>query len=78
MAGVAALAGLIFATSANLARTTGGTRREPRNLAQLVAQESDRVESLGERAAALTREIDQLTALANVGGLVEDPLVSQM
>jgi len=57
---VAALAGLLFAANAQLARDPMVSVRQPQNLAQLVAAGSSRVETLTELVSDLSDEVDEL------------------
>jgi uncharacterized protein YlxW (UPF0749 family) len=68
---VAAVAGLMFSASAQLAR--GDEGRHPENLAQLVESESSRVERLGAQVDSLQSQIDELGAGASSDGPATDP-----
>jgi uncharacterized protein YlxW (UPF0749 family) len=68
---VAAVAGLMFSASAQLAR--GDEGRHPENLAQLVESESSRVERLGAQVDDLQAQIDRLGADASSDGRGTDP-----
>ena len=73
---VAALAGLLFTTSAQLARSPGTTTtsaRQPVNLAQLVLSGAERNDQLESQLDQLTTQIDQLTAATLLPGVNEDP-----
>jgi len=68
---VAALAGLLFTTNAQLARAPGAitsSARQPANLAQLVLAGASRNDQLEAHLDGLTTEIDQLTAAALLPG----------
>ena len=58
---VAALAGLMFATSADLAQRTGGGLREPTDLVDLVRTATARADALSEQVDALRTEVDELS-----------------
>lgn len=62
VAGVAALAGVLFAANAQLAQDPMVNVRQPQNLAQLVATGSDRVAQLTELVAELNSEVETLAA----------------
>jgi len=76
---VAALAGLMFAANAQLARTPAYNPREPQNLVQLVRTGSERVTELTEQVQALNDEIDALTGVtlteANLAGQFGVPTI---
>lgn len=57
---VLALAGLLFAANARLAR--GQDERHPQNLAELAARESDRVAELSGQVDGLRGDVEQLTS----------------
>jgi len=68
---VAALAGLMFATSANLAQGAGGGLREATDLVDLVRAATVRADGLSEKADELRTEVDELSRSA-VTGAKED------
>ncbi|GAB2464608.1 DUF881 domain-containing protein [Xylanimonas ulmi] len=72
---VAALAGVLFAASAQLAHGDSGMRT-PSNLAELVEAETSRVDDLSAHAEHLRAEVDQMSA-ATADGPVERPDVAQ-
>ena len=61
---VAAGAGLLFASNAQLARTSSDHARVPQDLVAMVRSESQRVESLTATMNTLTDQIDELAATA--------------
>ena len=58
---VAALAGLMFATSAHLAQGSGGGLREPTDLVDLVRTATARTDGLSARVDELRTDVDQLS-----------------
>jgi len=72
VAGVAAIAGLLFAANAQLARNPVVSLRNPQNLAQLVATGSDRVTQLTELISVLNSEIDELASNVETPMVVEN------
>ncbi|MCL1870866.1 MAG: DUF881 domain-containing protein [Promicromonosporaceae bacterium] len=72
---VAALAGLMFAASAQLAHGSSGLRH-PTDLADLVSAESSRVTTLTSQVDELRNEVDRLTAQAPVTD-TEDPALAK-
>ncbi len=72
---VAALAGLMFAASAQLAHNSSGLRH-PANLVGLVDAETERVDRLVAEAAALRTEVQELAASGPTGAK-EDPRTVQ-
>lgn len=65
VAGVLALAGLLFVASGRHALQSGS--RQPQDIAALVEAESGRVSALSERASSLDREIDSLSDRSDNG-----------
>ncbi|WP_418275456.1 DUF881 domain-containing protein [Isoptericola jiangsuensis] len=61
---VLALSGMLFAVSAQLSQ--GEETRHAEDLSSVVANESDRVETLGDQAAALNAEVEELSAAVDV------------
>src|SRR5690625_2390614 len=78
MVGVAvvlALAGLLFTSNASLARST--EQRNPENLADLVQNESARVDELAAEVDALRAEVEELTG-AQTADLAEEDFFSDL
>ncbi len=71
---VAAIAGLMFATSATLAQDSGGDLRGPVDLVGLVRTATARAEGLNNQVDALRTEVDELSGAAVVD-TKEDPEV---
>ena len=61
---VAALAGLLFATSATIAQGRGGGLREPTDLVDVVRTATTRAETLNAQMDALRSEVDELSRAA--------------